>query len=86
MRHESASCSTRAEPQEDGLDGLLPSHPLRPAESPTPLTGGKWQKDRARSGGAPRAEKGLMRVVSSPLGLGMSGHVGLDLSYLSIVL
>lgn len=46
MRHESASCSTRAEPQEDGLDGLLPSHPLRPAESPTPLTGGKWQRDK----------------------------------------
>lgn len=39
MRHESASRSTRVEPQEDGQDGLLHTHPLRPAESPTPLTG-----------------------------------------------
>lgn len=39
MKHESAARSTRVEPQEDGLDGLLHPSPPHPAGSPTPLTG-----------------------------------------------
>lgn len=67
----------------------MASYPHTPSallRAPLPSLEANGKGTRVWSGGAPRAEKGLMRVVSSPLGLGMSGHVGLDLSYLSIVL